>query len=73
MGYVHSVEKKQREGPEIRVAMELKGSRTEKNMLTAFAGESQARDRCTYFSSQAENEGVEQGKQGRVIASMNLL
>ena len=37
--------------------MEFKGSRTEKNLLTAFAGESQARNRYTYFSSQARNEG----------------
>jgi len=37
--------------------MELKGSQTEKNLLTAFAGESQARNRYTYFSSQARKEG----------------
>jgi len=36
--------------------MELKGSRTETNLLTAFAGESQARNRYTYFSSQAKKE-----------------
>jgi len=35
----------------------LVGSRTEKNLLTAFAGESQARNRYTYFSSQARKEG----------------
>ncbi|MHC4122142.1 MAG: rubrerythrin [Planctomycetota bacterium] len=40
--------------------MELKGSQTEKNLLTAFAGESQARNRYTYFSSQAKKEGYEQ-------------
>jgi rubrerythrin len=40
--------------------MELKGSRTEKNLLTAFAGESQARNRYTYFASQARKEGFEQ-------------
>ena len=40
--------------------MELKGSRTEKNLLTAFAGESQARNRYTYFASQARKEGYEQ-------------
>jgi len=40
--------------------MELKGSRTERNLLTAFAGESQARNRYTYFSSQAKKEGFEQ-------------
>jgi len=36
--------------------MELRGSQTEKNLLTAFAGESQARNRYTYFSSQARKE-----------------
>ncbi|OPX22375.1 MAG: rubrerythrin family protein [Planctomycetales bacterium 4484_113] len=40
--------------------MGLKGSRTEKNLLTAFAGESQARNRYTYFASQAKKEGYEQ-------------
>jgi rubrerythrin len=40
--------------------MELKGSQTEKNLLAAFAGESQARNRYTYFSSQARKEGYEQ-------------
>jgi len=38
----------------------LKGSQTEKNLLTAFAGESQARNRYTYFASQAKKEGYEQ-------------
>ncbi|MGB9804388.1 rubrerythrin [Desulfofundulus sp.] len=38
----------------------LKGSRTEKNLVTAFAGESQARNRYTYFASQAKREGYEQ-------------
>jgi rubrerythrin len=36
----------------------LKGSKTEKNLITAFAGESQARNRYTYASSQAKNEGL---------------
>ena len=40
--------------------MELKGSQTEKNLLTAFAGESQARMRYTYFSSKARKEGYRQ-------------
>lgn len=39
---------------------QVKGSRTEKNLLTAFAGESQARNRYTYFASQAKKEGYEQ-------------
>jgi rubrerythrin len=40
--------------------MELKGSRTERNLLAAFAGESQARTRYTFFASVAKNEGFEQ-------------
>jgi rubrerythrin len=40
--------------------MELKGTRTEKNLLTAFAGESQARNRYTYFASQAKKDGLAQ-------------
>ncbi|MHC4426019.1 MAG: rubrerythrin [Planctomycetota bacterium] len=40
--------------------MELKGSQTEKNLLAAFAGESQARNRYTYFASQAKKEGYGQ-------------
>ncbi|MFQ5722440.1 MAG: rubrerythrin [Candidatus Aminicenantales bacterium] len=39
---------------------DLKGTKTEKNILTAFAGESQARNRYTYFASQAKKEGFEQ-------------
>jgi rubrerythrin len=38
----------------------VKGTRTEKNLLTAFAGESQARNRYTYFASAARKEGFEQ-------------
>ncbi len=38
----------------------LKGSKTEKNLLAAFAGESQARNRYTYFASKARKEGYEQ-------------
>ncbi|XES78230.1 MAG: rubrerythrin [Candidatus Bathyarchaeia archaeon] len=40
--------------------MELKGSQTEKNLLAAFAGESQARNRYTFFASVAKKEGFEQ-------------
>ncbi len=40
--------------------MELKGTKTEKNLLTAFAGESQARNRYTYFASQAKKDGFVQ-------------
>lgn len=38
----------------------LKGTQTEKNLLTAFAGESQARNRYTYFASQAKKDGFVQ-------------
>ena len=38
----------------------IKGTKTEKNLLTAFAGESQARNRYTYFASAARKEGFEQ-------------
>ncbi len=40
--------------------MELQGSKTEKNLLTAFAGESQARNRYTFFASAAKKEGFVQ-------------
>ena len=39
--------------------MELKGSKTEKNLQTAFAGESQARNKYTYFAMKAREEGME--------------
>ena len=38
----------------------LKGSKTEQNLMTAFAGESQARNKYTYFASKAKKEGFEQ-------------
>jgi rubrerythrin len=41
-------------------ARSLKGSKTEQNLLTAFAGESQARNRYSYFASQAKKDGYEQ-------------
>lgn len=40
--------------------MELKGSKTEANLLAAFAGESEARNKYTYFASTAKKEGYEQ-------------
>ena len=40
--------------------MELKGTKTEQNLYTAFAGESQARNKYTYFASVAKKEGYEQ-------------
>jgi rubrerythrin len=45
---------------ERRKTVGLKGSKTEKNLLTAFAGESQARNRYTYFASQAKKESFVQ-------------
>ena len=38
----------------------IKGTRTEKNLLAAFAGESQARNRYTYFAAKAKEEGLVQ-------------
>ena len=40
--------------------MDLKGSKTEKNLMDAFAGESQARNKYTYYASKAKKEGYEQ-------------
>lgn len=40
--------------------MELKGSKTEQNLMTAFAGESQARNKYTYYASKARQDGYEQ-------------
>lgn len=40
--------------------MELKGTKTEQNLMTAFAGESQARNKYTYYASQAKKDGFEQ-------------
>ena len=40
--------------------MQLKGSKTEQNLLTAFAGESQARNKYNYYASKAKKEGYEQ-------------
>ena len=42
------------------IIMELKGSRTETNLMTAFAGESQARNKYTYYASKARKDGFEQ-------------
>ena len=40
--------------------MELKGSKTEKNLMEAFAGESQARNKYTYYAAQAKKDGYVQ-------------
>ena len=45
---------------ERRICMELKGSRTEQNLMAAFAGESQARNKYTYYASKAKKDGFEQ-------------
>jgi len=45
---------------EVRNMKSIKGTETEKNLLAAFAGESQARMRYTYFASKAKKEGYEQ-------------
>lgn len=42
------------------IIMELKGSRTEANLMAAFAGESQARNKYTYYASKAKKDGYEQ-------------
>ena len=42
------------------IFMELKGSQTEKNLMAAFSGESEARNKYTYFASKARKEGYEQ-------------
>ena len=42
------------------MAMSVKGTKTERNLLTAFAGESQARNRYTFFADAARKEGLEQ-------------
>ena len=42
------------------VFMELKGSKTEQNLMSAFAGESQARNKYTYYASKAKKDGYEQ-------------
>lgn len=40
--------------------MDLKGTKTEKNLMEAFAGESQARNKYTYYASQAKKDGYVQ-------------
>ncbi len=45
---------------ERRLSMDLKGSKTEQNLMTAFAGESQARNKYTYYASKAKKDGYEQ-------------
>ncbi|OGF64697.1 MAG: rubrerythrin [Candidatus Fischerbacteria bacterium RBG_13_37_8] len=49
----------------------IKGSRTERNLLTAFAGESQGRNRYTFYSLQAKNEGLHQIAEAFSVAADN--
>ena len=49
-----------KKGGDALVEIKLAGSQTEKNLWTAFAGESQARNKYTYFASKAKKEGYEQ-------------
>lgn len=53
---VLNINKNKKEG----IRMELKGSKTEENLKTAFAGESQARNKYTYYASRAKKDGYEQ-------------
>lgn len=50
---------------------ELKGTRTEKNVLTAFAGESQGRNRYTFYATQARKEGFNQIAEAFLVAADN--
>jgi rubrerythrin len=52
--------KKPKDRKEILMGKSLKGTKTEKNLLAAFAGEAQARNRYTFFASAARKEGFEQ-------------
>mgnify|MGYP003379632698 CR=1 FL=1 len=58
MEYVKIVNQKNKFKEEF--IMDLKGTKTEKNLMEAFAGESQARNKYTYFAAKAKKEGYEQ-------------
>jgi len=51
------------------MANKYAGTQTEKNLEKAFAGESQARNKYTYYAAVAKKEGYEQGTRGRVPVS----
>ena len=51
--------------------MDLKGSRTEANLMAAFAGESQARNKYTYYASQAKKEGYEEIAENFLLTADN--
>ena len=57
-GYLQKVQQMKREGE--NTMNKYQGTQTEKNLQAAFAGESQARNKYTYFSSVAKKEGYEQ-------------
>ena len=68
-GYVHEGDQAPEKCPKCKApqgkfkelpAKELKGTKTEQNLMEAFAGESQARNKYTYFASKAKKEGYEQ-------------
>jgi hypothetical protein len=52
------------------MAQSIKGTRTEKNLLKAFAGESQAKNRYTFFAKQAKREGFEQISEIFMVTAM---
>jgi rubrerythrin len=58
--YAKTVKTNKNEREKFNLSKSIKGTQTEKNLLTAFAGESQARNRYTFFASQAKKEGYEQ-------------
>jgi len=60
VGLFHSTDQELESTEERENAMELKGSKTEANLKEAFTGESQARNKYTYFASVAKKEGYEQ-------------
>lgn len=51
--------------------MELKGSKTEANLMAAFAGESQARNKYTYYASQAKKDGYEEIAENFLVTADN--
>ena len=56
------------------MAKSVKGTQTEKNLLTSFAGESQARMRYTYFASVAKKEGFEQiSAEGAIVPILSAV
>ena len=52
---------------------ELKGSKTEKNLMAAFSGESEARNKYTYFASKARKDGYEQDTRCHILGQQKIL